>query len=118
METACGPFFVSDESTGFRLAFAFFCIHSNSDGNHVRPAHSTINVQKHGVSLDKARDLDWSEVMAMPDARNYGELVEIGYAPIGDGLFCVVFTQRGDTMHVISFRKANHREVRDHVQHS
>jgi uncharacterized DUF497 family protein len=82
------------------------------------PLKDIINVQKHGVSLDKARELDWSEVMAMPDARkDYGELREIGYAPIGDRLFCVVFTQRGDTMHVISLRKANHREVRDYAQH-
>ncbi len=56
--------------------------------------------------------------MARPDARmDYGELREIGYALINERLYCVVFTQRGDTMHIISLRKANPREVRD-VQRS
>ncbi|CAM5792978.1 hypothetical protein CCAE64S_03098 [Castellaniella caeni] len=46
----------------------------------------------------------------------YGEVREIGYAVIDDRLHCVVFTQRGDKMHVISLRKANSRGVRDYVK--
>jgi uncharacterized DUF497 family protein len=83
------------------------------------PAKDAINCQKHGVSLDLARAIDWPEVMATPDARkDYGELREIGFALIDDRLFCVVFTQRGDTIHVISLRKANAREVQHYVKHS
>ena len=56
--------------------------------------------------------------MARPDTRrDCHELREIGYALIGDRLYYVVFTQRADTMHAISLRKANRREVRD-VQES
>ena len=77
-----------------------------------------INTQKHGVSLTLAREIDWSDVVARPDDRHdYGELREIGFAIIRDRLYCVVFTQRGDSMHIISLRKANRREVRD-VQES
>nr|WP_103035513.1 BrnT family toxin [Castellaniella caeni] len=55
--------------------------------------------------------------MTKPDTRqDYGEVREIGYAVMDDRLYCVVFTQRGDKMHVISLRKANSREVRDYVK--
>lgn len=75
------------------------------------------NQHKHGVSLSLAHEIDWPEVMARPDTRrDYGEVREIGYAVIDDRLYCVVFTQRADTMHIISLRKANSREVRDYVK--
>jgi uncharacterized DUF497 family protein len=65
-----------------------------------------------------AFEIDWSDVMARPDTRrDYLELREIGFTVIRDRLYCVLFTQRGETFHVISLRKANHREVRD-VQES
>lgn len=63
-----------------------------------------------------AAKLDWSNVMAAVDARkDYLELREIGFGVIEDRLFCVVFTQRGDAMHVISLRKANTREFNNYV---
>jgi uncharacterized protein len=69
------------------------------------------------VSLSLAQEIDWPEVMAKPDARrDYGEVREIGYTVIDDHLYCVVFTQRGDSMHIISLRKANSREVRNYVE--
>jgi uncharacterized DUF497 family protein len=82
------------------------------------PAKDASNIRKHGVSLVLASEIDWSDVMARHDnRRDYFELREIGYAVIQDRLYCVVFTQRGETMHTISLRKANRREVRD-VQES
>jgi len=42
---------------------------------------------------------------------------EIGYGVIGNRLYCVVFTQRGDTMRVISLRKANAREARQYGEY-
>ncbi|MDN5844121.1 MAG: BrnT family toxin [Alcaligenaceae bacterium] len=81
------------------------------------PAKDRSNQRKHGVSLSLAQKIDWPKVMAKPDTRHdYGEVREIGYAVIGDRLYCVVFTQRADTMHVISLRKANSREVRNYVE--
>ncbi|VUD64241.1 hypothetical protein UKMH10_4107 [Burkholderia pseudomallei] len=41
---------------------------------------------------------------------------EVGFGVIGDRLYCVVFTQRGDSMHIISMRKANKREVKSYVE--
>lgn len=81
------------------------------------PAKDKSNQRKHGVSLSLAQEIDWPEVMAKPDARrDYGEVREIGYTVIDDHLYCVVFTQRGDSMHIISLRKANSREVRNYVE--
>ncbi|MGS1116851.1 BrnT family toxin [Castellaniella sp. UC4442_H9] len=81
------------------------------------PAKDKSNQRKHGVSLSLAQEIDWPEVMAKPDARrDYGEVREIGYTVIDDRLYCVVFTQRGDSMHIISLRKANSREVRNYVE--
>lgn len=81
------------------------------------PAKDASNQRKHGVSLLLAEEIDWPEVLAKPDTRrDYGEVREIGYTVISDRLYCVVFTQRGDKMHVISLRKANSREVRNYVE--
>lgn len=81
------------------------------------PAKSASNIAKHGVSLALATEIDWPEVMCKPDTRHdYREVREIGFGVIGDRLYCVVFTQRGDTIHVISLRKANSREVKHYVE--
>jgi len=81
------------------------------------PAKDKSNQRKHGVSLSLAQEIDWPKVMAKPDTRqDYGEVREIGYAVIGDRLYCVAFTQRAGKMHVISLRKANSREVRNYVE--
>ncbi|CAJ5905561.1 BrnT family toxin [Burkholderia pseudomallei] len=50
------------------------------------------------------------------DRRDYSEVREVGFGVIGDRLYCVVFTQRGDSMHIISMRKANKREVKSYVE--
>jgi uncharacterized DUF497 family protein len=80
------------------------------------PSKDATNSTKHGISLAMACEIDWSDVMVKPDTRNdYRELREIGFGFIGDRLYCVVFTQRGDSLHVISLRKANAREVKEYA---
>ncbi|MDR5825807.1 BrnT family toxin [Caballeronia sp. LZ043] len=82
------------------------------------PPKDEANIGKHGLSLKVAEMIDWSEVMSYVDTRrDYKEVREVGFAPIGTRLYCVVFTQRGETMHVISLRKANDREVRNYAQY-
>ncbi|WP_327383630.1 BrnT family toxin [Caballeronia choica] len=76
------------------------------------PAKDEANRRRHGVSLELARQIDWSTVMAgVDDRHDYGEVREIGYAPIGTRLYCVVFTQRVISLRIISLRKANYREL-------
>ena len=77
------------------------------------PAKDLLNQAKHGVSLAMAEAIDWSEVwFEVDDRMDYRELREIGYSVINGRLYCVVYTQRGNTMHIISLRKANRREVK------
>ncbi|MBF0165134.1 MAG: BrnT family toxin [Magnetococcales bacterium] len=81
------------------------------------PTKDAINLAKHGVSLAVASECDWSAAIAKSDQRgDYGEKRMIGYAPIGNRLFCVVFVDRGAVRRVISLRKANSREVKAYVQ--
>ena len=68
-----------------------------------------------------ANQLEWSLLLVMPDSRmDYGELRMIGFAPIADRVYCVVFVDRDEvnqvlTRRVISLRKANMREVKTYV---
>jgi hypothetical protein len=76
------------------------------------PAKAALNREKHGVFLRAAARLRWDRVLAKPDMRfDYGEPRQIGYGPIGQRLYCVVFVNRGPMRRVISLRKANSREI-------
>jgi len=80
------------------------------------PAKDLINRGKNGVSLALARHQDWALALVKVDDRNdYAEVREIGNGPIGDRLYCVVFTRRGDGLRIISLRKANDREFDRYV---
>lgn len=79
-------------------------------------AKDRANAAKHGVALDQAGELEWDWLLCRPDTRrDYRELREIGFAPIGEDVFCVVFVQRGDVFRVISLRRASRKEVRSYA---
>lgn len=81
------------------------------------PDKSAINLHKHGVSLSLAERIDVEQILCRADDRaDYGEVREIGYAPIDGRIYCVVFTQRGEVFRVISLRKAKALEVRRYEQ--
>lgn len=81
------------------------------------PIKDAANQQKHGISLSLAAQIEWQDVLCFVDDRaDYGEVREIGYAVIAQRLHVVVFVQRGDTMRIISLRKANKREVKHYEQ--
>ncbi len=75
------------------------------------------NQQKHGVSLSLASQIEWQDVLCFVDDRaDYQEVREVGFAVIAQRLYVVVFVQHGDTMRVISLRKANKRELKHYEQ--
>ena len=75
------------------------------------------NIAKHGVSLALAASLYWDALLCRSDdRRDYKELREVGFAPLGARLYCVVFVQRGGVLRIISLRRANSREVRDYAE--
>ena len=68
------------------------------------------------MSLTVSAELEWDMLLAKVDSRrDYGEVRMIGFAPIGERLYCVVFTDRGADRRIISLRKANAREVKRYV---
>lgn len=81
------------------------------------PAKSERNERERGLPFSLVAQLDWSDAVIEEDARkDYGErrYRVLGY--IGDRLHAVVFTPRAGKVHVISLRKANNREVKQHEQ--
>jgi uncharacterized DUF497 family protein len=81
------------------------------------PNKDLLNINKHGVSLSLADSLEWDWLQAMPDNRyDYGECRMIGYAPIGNHVYCVVYVDRLHHRRIISLRKATKREVQRYVR--
>lgn len=68
------------------------------------------NQRKHGLDFAQVVDLDW-ELGITSEQRKGDEVRFLTYAPIRSRLYAIVWTKRADTMRVISFRKANKREV-------
>lgn len=81
------------------------------------PYKDLLNTNKHGVSLSLSESLEWDWLQSMPDTRyDYGEKRMIGYAPIGDHVYCVVYVDRFQQRRIISLRKATKREVLRYVR--
>jgi uncharacterized DUF497 family protein len=77
------------------------------------PAKSARNVAERGLPFEWTADLDWSTAIYQEDTRrDYGERRFQVLALLGDRLHAAVITPRGDATHVISFRKANRKEVK------
>ena len=77
------------------------------------PAKCDANLESRGLSFDLAEELDWASAVIEEDTRkNYGERRFRVFGYIEERLYALVFTPRGEAVHVISFRKANDREVK------
>ena len=71
------------------------------------------NLAKHGLDFAELENFDWSDPVTFADDRkDYGELRLIALADYGGALHAVVFTQRGTNVRIISFRRANRKEVK------
>ena len=75
------------------------------------PEKNDRNIRERGISFEQARDFDWDGALVWRDTRrDYGEERFIALGFIGERLHSLVFTARGDTVRIISLRKANRRE--------
>ena len=75
------------------------------------PAKSERNEALRGLSFTLAAEFDWSTAVIVEDIRtDYGErrFQVVGY--LDEHLHMLVFTPRAEAVHVISLRRANHRE--------
>jgi len=76
------------------------------------PAKNATNIAERGLPFDMVDDIDWDEAIIDEDTRkSYGERRYCVLAMLGDRLHAAVITPRPGGVHVISFRKANRREV-------
>ena len=69
------------------------------------------NDDKHSADFAEVHGFDWDNAAIRPSDR-HGESRFIAYGYIGQRRYAVVFTWRGEVRRIISFRKANPREVR------
>lgn len=77
------------------------------------PAKNERNIRERGISFQQAAEFDFDTAVYDEDRRReYGEKRFIALGWIGIRLCVLVFTYRGESLRVISLRKANSREVR------
>jgi uncharacterized protein len=76
------------------------------------PEKNARNVAERGLSFDLVERLEWETAIVVEDTRrNYGEIRLQVLARLEGRLYAAVVTPRGEDLRVISFRKANRREV-------
>lgn len=81
------------------------------------PAKNEVNIRNRGLSFGLAAEFDFETAMIVVDARrDYGEIRYRAVGWLGGRLHALVFTRAGDGIRVISFRKANQREVKRYEQ--
>lgn len=99
------------------LALGIYCGYTNCMPIEFDPNKDQTNQAKHGVSLALAESFDMEAAQITPDTRfAYTEERMIALGPIGDRIYVLIYTMRGDVMRVISLRKANRREVLSYVE--
>lgn len=76
------------------------------------------NLRKHGVDFAIVEEFDWANSVVFEDVRErYLERRWVGFAPIGERLYALVFTEPEENLtRVISLREATRRERKLYVQ--
>ena len=77
------------------------------------PEKASANLAKHGVTFEAVTGFEWSDALVEEDRRfDYEERRFYALAKVEGRLHAMIFTRRGQSVRVISFRKANDRERR------
>jgi len=77
------------------------------------PAKDEWNIRVRGFSFLAAADFDFEHALyAVDHRRDYGETRYVALGRLGDRLHVLCFVETDDGIRVVSFRKANAREVR------
>jgi uncharacterized protein len=81
------------------------------------PEKSRTNARERGLPFHLVQDFDWAGAVFSEDTRfAYPEQRIVAFGYIADRLHVVCFTPIPGGVRVISFRKANRREVRRYEQ--
>ncbi len=74
-------------------------------------AKNPANMVKHGIAFEAVRSCWDGPMFSQPDTRfDYGELRSVGVALLGLVPVVVVYTERGETIRIISARRATRHE--------
>ncbi|KXU39177.1 hypothetical protein AXE65_09980 [Ventosimonas gracilis] len=77
------------------------------------PKKNATNIEERGLPFDKARELDFDNAVTFQDTRKvYPEVRYVSLSMLGTRLHVLCFTPIEGGIRVISFRKANPREVK------
>ncbi len=77
------------------------------------------NFDERGIHFDSAKFFNWDSALVWEDTRK--DYKEKRYSAIGfinNRLHVLVFTTRNEALRIISLRKANKREVKQHDNHN
>ena len=76
------------------------------------PEKNRKNIDKHGIAFEAMSYWDWSLSLLLDVQVVSGEERELSVSPLTERLFAVVVTERGETLRVISLRRATNAEIR------
>ena len=93
---------------------AFIIVHTlNRPAISYDPAKNAKNLAQGRPSFDEVAGFDFDTAqVAVDDRKPYGEVRYSAYGLCGQRVHALAFTRTPDGIRVISFRKANKREVR------
>jgi uncharacterized protein len=82
------------------------------------PAKDKLNLKKHELSLELARQMHWDEALVWVDDRfEYDQVRMVALVPRDSTLYYVAFVDRTEELRrVISLRKAEKKEVLYYVE--
>jgi uncharacterized protein len=81
------------------------------------PAKNERNVRQRGLSFEQAADFAFeSALFAVDERKEYPEIRVIAIGLLGDRVHVLCFTETPKGIRVISFRKANAREVKRYAK--
>ena len=81
------------------------------------PAKNERNIRERGLSFELAAQFDFEGAQVHADSRHeYGEVRYVAFGRLHGRLHVLCFTEMADGIRIISFRKANDREVKRHAE--
>ena len=95
------------------MTIGIYCLYNYPMKIGFDPNKSAKNARERQLPFELAADLEWDLALTFEDDRfAYGEIRIIALAPLKGRLHVVCYNQRDDVRWIISFRKANAREVK------
>jgi uncharacterized DUF497 family protein len=81
------------------------------------PRKNERNLRDRGLSFEAVAQFDFASALVhVDDRKEYGEVRYVALGYLGDRLHVLCFTEEIDGIRVISFRRANDREVKRYAK--